>query len=104
MPSQQSSFSGRRTALIRQDAIAVTLLASLGPSKMPHPCTQAYSVPARFTPSRRTGAPLLSTNRLAETRRAGPGAPAVAALTPCVAPGVAAVPHAAVVAAPSAAA
>src|SRR5438067_4432585 len=101
MPSQQSSLSGRRTVLIRQDAIALTLPASLGPSKMLHPCTQAYSVPARFTPSRRTCERLLSTNRFPEIRRAGAGAAAVAALTLCVGPRGVTLPHAASVAAPS---
>ena len=41
---------GMRTALIFQVFIAWTEAASFGPSDMPHPCMQAYSVPMRFTP------------------------------------------------------
>src|SRR5437773_7349840 len=47
MPSQQVSLSGTRTAFARQDAIAATDAESDGPSKMPHPCAQAYSAPER---------------------------------------------------------
>ena len=55
MPSQQFEFSGTRTAFAFQPAIASIDAASEGPSKMPQPCTHAYSVPERFTPTRRTG-------------------------------------------------
>src|SRR2546423_12034750 len=50
MPSQQSSFIGMRTALMRHVFIAATEAASVCPSKMPQPCWQAYSVPEWFTP------------------------------------------------------
>src|SRR4029077_1276350 len=51
MPSQQSSFRGTRTAFTPcQDAMAATEASSDGPSKMPWPWTQAYSVPERLTP------------------------------------------------------
>ena len=42
--------------IIEKDASdALTEAASLGPSKIPQPWMQAYSVPARLTPIRRTG-------------------------------------------------
>src|SRR5205823_1372264 len=45
MPSQQSSLSGTRTLFTCHAAMAAIDAASLGPSKMPWPWTQAYSVP-----------------------------------------------------------
>src|SRR3954449_5330547 len=54
MPSQQSSLMGRRTVLMPQEAIAATEAASVGPEKIPQPWMQAYSVPERLTPRRRT--------------------------------------------------
>src|SRR5205823_13176266 len=58
MLSQQSSFSGMRTALMCQPAIAAMDAASFGPSKRPQPWMQAYSVPERLTPSSRIVWPL----------------------------------------------
>src|SRR2546423_6042087 len=57
MLSQQSSLRGIRTALMCHAAIAATEAASFGPSKMPHPWMQAYSVPERLTPSKRIAVP-----------------------------------------------
>ena len=48
--SQQSSFMGTRTALMFQARIAATAAESTWPSKIPQPCTQAYSVPEWLTP------------------------------------------------------
>src|SRR5205823_12539993 len=77
IPSQQVSLSGRRTTLVRQDTIALTEGESDGPSKMPHPCAQAYSAPERFTPPSRTGRPAESTSSFPCTctagARVGPG-------------------------------
>src|SRR5207237_9269143 len=67
MLSQQSSFIGMRTALMCQAAIAATEVASLGPSKMPQPWMQAYSVPDRLTPSNRMAWPLPLTRWLPDT-------------------------------------
>src|SRR5436305_3967617 len=60
MPSQQSSFSGTRTKLTCQAAIARTDATLEGPSKMPHPWMQAYSGPERSTPRRITVRPRAS--------------------------------------------
>src|SRR2546430_15752730 len=67
MLSQQSSFIGMRTALMCQAAIAATEVASLGPSKMPQPWMQAYSVPDRLTPTNRMAWPLPLTRWLPDT-------------------------------------
>src|SRR5437899_6792864 len=64
MPSQHVSFRGTRTTLAFQDAIACTDAESDGPSNMPQPCAQAYSVPERFTPRSRMGRPAESTSRV----------------------------------------
>src|SRR5437016_4978194 len=74
MPSQQSSFRGTRTTCTFHEAIAETLAWSDGPSKMPQPWTQAYSVPERLTPLNWTGVPAASTIWSPETRTAGAGA------------------------------
>src|SRR6476469_1036367 len=68
-PSQQLSFSGTRTALACQRAIARTEAAVAGPSKMPWPWTQAYSVPERLTPWMTTTWPRASSRRLPATWR-----------------------------------
>src|SRR6185437_5247675 len=68
MPSQHCSLSGTRTTLTFQPLIAAIEAASCGPSKMPQPWMQAYSVPERLTPSRRTGRPVPSTNWLPAAR------------------------------------
>src|SRR5947208_16915616 len=80
MPCQQSSFRGARTASTFHVAIAEMLAWSDGPSKMPHPWAHAYSVPERFTPCNRIGAPVPSTIRVPDTRSAG--AASAAARTP----------------------
>src|SRR3984893_343093 len=72
MLSQQSSLSGTRTALMCQLAIAATEAASFGPSKMPQPWMQAYSVPERSTPSKRIGGPAPFNSRFPDTRSARP--------------------------------
>src|SRR5437667_6905280 len=54
MPRMQSSLRPTWTMFECQEAIAVIEAASLGPSKMPHPWMQAYSLPARLTPCRWT--------------------------------------------------
>jgi hypothetical protein len=61
-PFQQASFSGTRTALTPAGFIAETEAWSLGPSKMPQPCTQANSVPDRSTPCSTTCWPLALTS------------------------------------------
>src|SRR5256885_80479 len=71
MPSQHVSFRGTRTTLAFQDAIACTDAESDGPSNMPQPCAQAYSVPERFTPRSRMGRPAESTSRVPCTCRGG---------------------------------
>src|SRR5437660_1240990 len=71
MPSQHVSFRGTRTTFAFQEAIACTDAESDGPSKMPQPCAQAYSVPERLTPRSRTGCPRESTNRVPCTRTVG---------------------------------
>ena len=55
MPSQQSSFKGTLMVLIRHVAMAAMPVFPTGPSKMPQPCAQAYSVPDRLTPTSSTG-------------------------------------------------
>lgn len=72
-PSQQSELSGTRTALAFQFLIAETEAASMGPSHIPLPWTQANSPPERFTPRRRTAAPAAFTNVLPETFSLGAG-------------------------------
>src|SRR6266550_7058152 len=67
MPSQQSSLIGMRTALMCHVVIAFTEAASPGPSKIPQPWMQAYSLPERLTPCQWTTRPLASTRRLPET-------------------------------------
>src|SRR2546422_1254346 len=71
MLNQHVSFSGTRTTLVPQDRIACTDAESDGPSKMPHPCAQAYSVPERFTPRSRTARPAESTSWFPCTRTVG---------------------------------
>src|SRR6266446_3228093 len=71
MPSQHVSFRGTRTAFAFQDAIACTDAESDGPSKIPQPCAQAYSVPERLSPRSRTGCPRESTSRVPCTRTVG---------------------------------
>jgi hypothetical protein len=63
---------GTRTALMCQLAIAATEPASFGPSKMPQPWMQAYSVPERSTPSTRIGCPAALSSRLPDARSARP--------------------------------
>src|SRR5215510_15056652 len=57
IPSQHASFSGTRTALAFQAAMACTDSMLAGPSKMPRFCTHWYSVPERFTPRSCTVSP-----------------------------------------------
>src|SRR2546428_10001335 len=71
MLNQQGSLSGTRPPLALQDRIACTDAESDGPSKMPHPCAQAYSVPERFTPRSRTARPAESTSWFPCTRTIG---------------------------------
>src|SRR5437879_1190531 len=71
MPSQHVSFRGTRTTFAFQEAIACTDAESDGPSKIPQPCAQAYSVPERLTPRNRTGCPRESTSRVPCTRTVG---------------------------------
>src|SRR5438132_3754734 len=71
MPSQHVSFRGTRTTFAFHDAIACTDAESDGPSKIPQPCAQAYSVPERLTPRNRTGCPRESTSRVPCTRTVG---------------------------------
>src|SRR2546430_128330 len=78
MPSQQSSFIGMRTALMRQVFITSTEAASVCPSKTAQPCWQAYSVPEWLTPWICTTCPLAFMSLLPCTCRgdvpvAGPG-------------------------------
>src|SRR5436189_5199270 len=88
MPSQHVSFRGTRTTLAFQDAIACTEAESDGPSNMPQPCAQAYSVPERFTPRSRMARPAGSTSRVPFTctvgepggRGGGAGPPLVGAV------------------------
>src|SRR5205823_2261199 len=70
-PSQQASFSGSRTVLIRQAFIAAIASRSVGPTHIAQPCAHAYSKLERLTPSRRTVPPLPSTSRLPTTEIAG---------------------------------
>src|SRR6187551_2973901 len=73
IPSQQCSFSGRRTVLMFQVSIEVMLVGPVDPSKVVPPCVggeHMYSEPARFTPSRRTVAPVVSTSLLPWARSA----------------------------------
>ena len=63
-PSQQLSLSGSRTVLMCQDFMAVIVLGPVGPSKVDDTMvggTHMYSLPERFTPRRRTVAPVVST-------------------------------------------
>src|SRR3989442_16038644 len=71
MLNQHVSLSGTRTTLAPQDRIACTDAESDGPSNMPHPCAQAYSVPERFTPRSRTARPAESTSWFPCTRTVG---------------------------------
>src|SRR5437660_11151522 len=71
MPSQHVSFRGTRTTFAFHDAIACTDAESDGPSKIPQPCAQAYSVPERLSPRSRTGCPRESTSRVPCTRTVG---------------------------------
>src|SRR3954453_10979854 len=74
MPSQQSSFNGTRTAFSFQVFIAATAAAPEGPSKIPQPWMQAYSVPDLLTPRSRTASPVPFTSWLPDTRTvANPG-------------------------------
>src|SRR5262249_6676960 len=70
-PSQQSSFSGTRTAVTFQLAMARTEVVVTGPSKMPYPCTHWNSAPDRFTPCGTTVLPAASTSLLPATCSAG---------------------------------
>src|SRR5205085_10807680 len=62
---------GTRTAFTFHVVMAATLAWPDGPSKIPHPCAHAYSVPERFTPSNTTGEPTASTIRVPATSSAG---------------------------------
>ena len=67
IPSQQCSFSGRRTVFMFQVNIALMLLGPVDPSNVVPPAVggeHMYSDPARLTPSRRTVAPVVSTSLL----------------------------------------
>src|SRR5947207_4686763 len=75
MPSQQSSFTGMRTAFAPQALIAEVEAASVAPSNSPQPCAHAYSLPERLTPATRSGAPQLVTSWLPDTEI--PGGPPV---------------------------
>src|SRR5260370_12401276 len=68
MLKQHVSLSGTRTTLAPQDRIACTDAESDGPSNMPHPCAQAYSVPERFTPRSPTASPAEPTSWFPRTR------------------------------------
>jgi hypothetical protein len=63
--------------LIPQLFIALTAAWSTSPSKIPLPCTQAYSVPDRSTPRRITAWPALLSSLFPDTCScgAGPGFP-----------------------------
>src|SRR5258706_12916994 len=71
MLNQHVSLSGTRTTLAPQDRIACRDAESDGPSNMPHPCAQAYSVPERFTPRSRRACPAESTSWFPCTRTVG---------------------------------
>src|SRR5260370_35005899 len=71
MLTQHVSLSGTRTTLAPQDRIACRDAESDGPSNMPHPCAQAYSVPERFTPRSRRACPAESTSWFPCTRTVG---------------------------------
>src|SRR5439155_1711893 len=72
MANQQSSFIGRRTALMCHDFMAaIEVASSVGPSKMPHPSAHAYSAPDRLTPRSWTTRPAASTNALPDTLTCG---------------------------------
>src|SRR2546427_10612987 len=71
MLNQHVSLRGTRTTLAPQDRIACTEAESDGPSNMPHPCAQAYSVPERFTPRSRRARPAESTSWFPCTRTVG---------------------------------
>src|SRR4029078_5303409 len=80
IPSQQCSFSGRRTVLMFHVSIAVMLLGPVEPSNVVPPCVggeHMYSDPARLMPSRRTVLPLASLSWFPSTCRAfAAGSPA----------------------------
>src|SRR5512146_2033167 len=71
--SQQASFSGTRTALLSHFCMAATATESTWPSKIPQPCTQAYSVPEWFTPRRWITWPVASTSVAPDARTVGAG-------------------------------
>ena len=58
--------------------MAAIEVASLGPSKKPKPCMQAYSVPDRSTPCSTIAVPEPSSSRFPDTCRPA-GAPAAPA-------------------------
>src|SRR5690348_13365313 len=68
-----------RTVLTYHERTSCTEAASLGPSKMPQPPTQAYSVPERLTPSNLTAFPRPSTRVFPDTLIAPPSAAAMLA-------------------------
>src|SRR6266567_2257796 len=61
----------KMTALTPQDFIAEIDAWSLGPSKIPLPCTQAYSVPDRSTPCSTTCAPVKLSSLFPDTCNCG---------------------------------
>src|SRR5580700_4309159 len=83
MPSQQSSFSGTRTASASQPAMASAEAAVIGTDEYVQPSSQAYSVPGTFTPRRRIAFPAPLTKWLPSTATdsAGPAAAGPAATT-----------------------
>src|SRR6185436_13114601 len=92
IPSQQCSFSGRRTVLMFQVSIALMLLGPVEPSNACPPCVggeHMYSDPARLMPSRRTVLPPASLRRLPWTCSAfAAGRPANGSSTPPPVPAV----------------
>src|SRR5690349_7231910 len=80
MPSQHVSFSGTRTALAFQDAIACTEAESDGPSNMPHPARRRTPSPSDPHPASAPDArPRPPADCLARARSAALAAAAVAA-------------------------
>src|SRR5271170_4138228 len=75
MANQQSSFSGMRMALTFQLRMACSDASSEGPSKIPLPWMQLYSVPERLTPRSCTSLPSGSTSLLPEADSTGSTAP-----------------------------
>src|SRR3954447_17544986 len=73
MPRMQSSLSPRCTTLAFHALIAAIDASVVGPSKIPHPSTHAYSVPDRFTPCNCTGVSDASSSRLPKTCKPPPG-------------------------------